>query len=163
MNKITITSTGSTKSTYKENNQSPKHTTIKWDGEYDGKNAKINVSVNGKKSKIKFTDDELIDLLSSQVNSSSIDERLFNDLLVPVNQSPQVMSMPMPVSMPMSMPNEIFTMSDNMPIIIKSNSMSPLNKTKKRRHKKHKNKNNKSKRTKGKGTQGKGTKGKGRK
>ena len=37
MNKITITSTGSTKSTYKENNQSPKHTTIKWDGEYDGK------------------------------------------------------------------------------------------------------------------------------
>jgi hypothetical protein len=147
MNKIKITSTGSTKSTYKENNQSPKHTTIKWDGEYDGNNAKINISVNGKKSKIKLSDDEIIDLLSSQVNSSPIDERLFNDLLAPVNQSPQIMSMP--ISVPMS--NEIFSMSDNMPIIIKSNSMSPLNNTKKR------HKHNKSKRTSGKGTRHKRT------
>jgi hypothetical protein len=84
MNKVNITSVGSLE-TYENNKKTPKHTSFKWNGDYDGKIANIDVRINnnGKinNSKLKLTNDELINMLSGPVDSKSIDERLFNDFL----------------------------------------------------------------------------------
>jgi len=145
MNKVNITSVGSIE-TYENAKKTPKHTSFKWNGNYDGKIANIDIRVNnnGKKnkSKITLTNNELIDMLSGPVDSNPIDERLINDFL----------SDTMP-------PNY----QQSSPIMTSSHFLSPLNdthqsdlatfstvmssKTKKRRHKSkhHKNKSNKRK------------------
>ena len=156
MNKVFIKNVGSTETTYKENNKSPKRSSLKWTGNYDGNNAKINVSINDngkiKKSRIKLTNDELINILSNQVDTTPIDERLFNDLLSPINESEQMMitsmSQMMPMSsqmMPMSsqmisIPDEMNSFSDDM---IGSKLKLYSNKTKKRRNNKTKKRRNK--------------------
>jgi len=140
MNKIFIKNIGSTETTYKENNKSPKRSSLKWTGNYDGNIAKINVSINdnGKKqkSKIKLTNDEIINILSNQVDTTLIDERLFNDLLSPINDSHQMMSM----SQMMPMSSQMNSLSDD---IIGYKTKSYSNKTKKRRNNKTKKRRNK--------------------
>lgn len=143
MNKVFIKNVGSTETTYKENNKSPKRSSLKWSGNYDGNNAKINVSINDngkiKKSRIKLTNDELINILSNQVDTTPIDERLFNDLLSPINESEQMI--PMSISSQIiSIPDEINSFSDAM---IGSKLKLYSNKTKKRRNNKTKKRRNK--------------------
>jgi hypothetical protein len=142
MNKIFIKNVGSTETTYKENNKSPKRSSLKWSGNYDGNIAKINVSINDngkrKKSRIKLTNDELINILSNQINTTPIDERLFNDLLSPINESEQMM--PVSMSQMVSIPDEMNYISNN---IIGSKLKSYSNKTKKRRNNKTKKRRNK--------------------
>jgi hypothetical protein len=65
---------------YSEGNMPPKKTVLKWDGNYDGKNANIhmNLDVDGKKrnSSLKLTNDELMKILGANVVAKPIDERL---------------------------------------------------------------------------------------
>ena len=138
MNKINITSVGSVQ-TYENDNKKPKHTTFKWDGNYDGKIANIDIRIdnNGKKnkSKLKFTNDDLIDMLSGPVNSNPIDERLMNDFLSDRS-----------LLHPVMMSTQVLPQSNDIPVIFESD-LAPLStvssKTKKRRtkSKQHKNKN----------------------
>ena len=134
MNKVFIKNIGSTEVIYKENNKSPKRTSLKWDGNYDGNNAKINVSINDngkkKKSKINLTNDEVMSIFSQPVDTTPIDERLFNDILSPMNESRQIM--------PMS--SQMMLIPDN---IRGSKSRSYSNKSKKRRNNKTKKRRNK--------------------
>lgn len=134
MNKVFIKNIGSTEVIYKENNKSPKRTSLKWDGNYDGNNAKINVSINDngkkKKSKINLTNDELMSIFSQPVDTTPIDERLFNDILSPMNESRQIM--------PMS--SQMILIPDN---VTGSKSRSYSNKSKKRRNNKTKKRRNK--------------------
>ena len=150
MNKVQIKNLGSTEITYKVNNKSPKRTSLKWDGDYDGNIAKIDVSINDngkkKRSKIKLTNDELMNIFSSPVDTSPIDERLINDLLGPMNESQQMMPMSSQM-MPMSMPDEMIFISDD---IIGSKLSSYSNKQKKRRHNKTKKRHHKSNKSKSK-------------
>lgn len=131
MNKVNITSVGSVE-TYENDNKTPKHTSFKWDGNYDGKIANIDIRIdnNGKKnkSKFKFTNDDLIDMLSGPIDPNPIDERLMNDFLSDINASPDVVS------------SQFLSDTDLDPF---STTMS--SKTKKRRHKskQHKMKSNK--------------------
>ncbi len=145
MNKVQIKNLGSTEITYKENNKSPKRTSLKWNGNYDGNIAKINVSINDngkkKKSQIKLTNDEIMSIFSSPVDATPIDERLFNDLLDPINESRQMMYM----SQMRPMSSQMMLIPDD---IIDSKLSSYSNKTKKRpnhKTKKRRNHSNKSK------------------
>lgn len=134
MNKVFIKNVGSTEVTYKENNKSPKRSAFKWSGNYDGNIAKINVSINDngkmKKSKINLTNDELMSIFSQPVDATPIDERLFNDILSPMNESRQIMPLS---SQMMLIPDDI----------IGSKSRSYSNKSKKRRNNKTKKRRNK--------------------
>ena len=141
MNKVFIKNIGSTEVIYKENNKSPKRTSLKWDGNYDGNNAKINVSINDngkkKKSKINLTNDEVMSIFSQPVDTTPIDERLFNDILSPMNESRPMMSMS---SQMIPMSSQIMLIPDN---IRGSKSRSYSNKSKKRRNNKTKKRRNK--------------------
>jgi hypothetical protein len=144
MNKVFIKNVGSTETTYKENNKLPKRSSLKWNGNYDGNIAKINVSINDngkrKKSRINLTNDEIISIISNHVNTTPIDERLFNDLLTPVNESDDMMITAVSQMMPVS--SQMNSLSDD---IIGSKIKSYSNKTKKRRNNKTKKRRNKSK------------------
>jgi hypothetical protein len=134
MNKVQIKNVGSTETIYKENNKSPKRSSLKWSGNYDGTVAKINVSINDngkmKKSKINLTNDELMNIFSQPVDTTPIDERLFNDILSPMNESRQIM--------PLS--SQMMLIPDN---IRGSKSRSYSNKSKKKRNNKTKKRRNK--------------------
>lgn len=143
MNKVNITSVGSVQ-TYENDNKTPKHTSFKWDGNYDGKIANIDILIdnNGKKnkSKLKFTNDDLIDMLSGPVDSNPIDERLMNDFLRDKS-----------LLHPVMMSTQVLPQSNDIPVIFESD-LAPLSttmssKTKKRRtkSKQHKTKSNKQK------------------
>jgi hypothetical protein len=84
MNTVNITSVGSVE-TYEKDKKTPKHTSFKWNGNYDGQLANIDIRFdnNGKKnkSKITLTNDDLVNMLSGPVDPNPIDERLFNDFL----------------------------------------------------------------------------------
>jgi len=148
MNKVFIKNVGSTETTYKENNKLPKRSSLKWNGNYDGNIAKINVSINDngkrKKSKINLTNDEIISIISNHVNTTPIDERLFNDLLTPVNESDESDDMMITaVSQMIPVSSQMNSLSDD---IIGSKIKSYSNKTKKRRNNKtKKRRNNKTK------------------
>ena len=139
MNKVNITSVGSVQ-TYENDNKTPKHTSFKWDGNYDGQLANIDIRIdnNGKKNKtkLKFTNDDLIDMLSGPVDSNPIDERLMNDFLSDRS-----------LLHPVMMSTQVLPQSNDIPVIFESD-LAPLSttmssKTKKRRtkSKQHKNKN----------------------
>ena len=83
MNQIKIKNYGSVETTYKENNKPPKHSIVNWDGDYDGKTAKLNINFPTKKkhSKFVFTNNELLDLFGTNINSMDLDKRLINDVL----------------------------------------------------------------------------------
>ena len=140
MNKVFIKNIGSTETIYKENNKSPKRTSVKWDGNYDGNIAKINVSINDngkkKKSKINLTNDELMSIFSQPVDTTPIDERLFNDILSPMNESQPMMSMS---SQMIPMSSQMMVIPDD---IIGSKSRSYSNKSKKRHNNKTKKRRN---------------------
>jgi len=133
MNKVFIKNVGSTETTYKENNKSPKRTSLKWSGNYDGNIAKINVSINDngkmKKSKVNLTNDEIMSMFSQPVDITPIDERLLNDILTPMNESGQMITMS---SQMMPMSDDFFSNPDN---IVDSKMISYSNKMKKRHNK----------------------------
>jgi hypothetical protein len=123
-NIINIDNTGLTKFIYKEENQSPKKTVFEWNGNYDGKNAKIhmNLDINGKKTKtdLKLSNQDLMNILgSTNVVEQPLDERLQSldkDLSSMYPNTPiNISNIPAPIfihsgEMPMSMPmpmNEI--------------------------------------------------------
>ena len=78
---INIDNTGSTEVVYTEGKLSPKKTVFEWNGNYDGKNAKIHMDldVDGKKTKtdLKLSNQDLMNILSSNnVVNRPIDQRL---------------------------------------------------------------------------------------
>jgi len=118
-NNITIDNTGLTEFIYKEGKQSPKKTVFEWNGNYDGKNAKIHMDleVDGKKSKtdLQLSNRDLMNILgSTAVVEQPLDQRLQsldNDLSImyPQNNIPEpifihVGEMPMNMNeMPLNM------------------------------------------------------------
>lgn len=79
-NYIHIDNTGLTNVMYTQGNNSPKKTTFKWDGKYDGKNANIHMDLNvdGKKTKsdLKLSNKDLMKILGANVVDKPIDQRL---------------------------------------------------------------------------------------
>jgi hypothetical protein len=78
---INIDNTGSTEVVYTEGKLSPKKTVFEWNGNYDGKNAKIHMDldIDGKKTKtdLKLSNQDLMNILSSNnVVNRPIDQRL---------------------------------------------------------------------------------------
>ena len=144
-NNITIDNTGLTEFIYKEGKQSPKKTVFEWNGNYDGKNAKIHMDleVDGKKSKtdLQLSNRDLMNILgSTAVVEQPLDQRLQsldNDLSImyPQNNIPEpifihVGEMPMnemPLNMNAMPMNE---MSLNMNAISKSNHHAKKGKSK---------------------------------
>jgi len=125
---INIDNTGSTEVVYTEGKLSPKKTVFEWNGNYDGKNAKIHMDldVNGKKTKtdLKLSNQDLMNILSSNnVVNRPIDQRLQSldeDLgsmypSAPVIIHPGEMpmnDMPMPMPIPMPLEPEIIIISE---------------------------------------------------
>jgi len=110
---INIDNTGSTKIVYTEGKQSPKKTVFEWNGNYDGKNAKIHMDLNvdGKKTKtdVSLTNKDLLNILgSTNVVQKPIDQRLQlldEDLSSMYPSSPIIIhsgEMPMPREMHMT-------------------------------------------------------------
>ena len=137
MNKIQITGFGLSEA-YENNNKTPKRNKIEWKGEYNGKNAKINMNINGKKSQISMTNEDLINLLSRPVDNNLISERLSNDFLFPIDKQPMILykEQTQPISM-----SQMISMTDNFPIL-KSKIPSYSKKAKKRMKKGRNQKNN---------------------
>ena len=120
-NIINIDNTGLTEFIYKEGKQSPKKTVFEWNGNYDGKNAKIHMDldINGKKTKtnLKLSNQDLMNILgSTNVVEQPLDQRLQlldTDLsgMYPNTPAPVFIhsgEMPMPLNM--SLENEIIAM-----------------------------------------------------
>ena len=115
-NSINIDNTGTTEILYAEGNQSPKKTVFEWNGNYDGKNAKIHMDldVNGKKTKtdLKLSNHDLMNILgSTNVIDRPIDQRLQSldeDLSNMYPSKPVFIDTgDMPEEMPEEMPLEI--------------------------------------------------------
>jgi hypothetical protein len=80
-NSINIDNTGLTEFIYKEGKQSPKKSTFKWNGNYNGQTAKIHMDfdVDGQKtqSNIKLNNQDLMNIIgSTDVVNQPIDQRL---------------------------------------------------------------------------------------
>jgi hypothetical protein len=80
-----IKNVGMTK-TFINNNNKKSNKEIKWDGDYDGKIAKLNLNINdnGKKEDIhmELTNDDLLKLLNTPSINMPIDKRLESDFLI---------------------------------------------------------------------------------
>ena len=127
---ININNTGLTEFIYKEGKQSPKKTVFEWNGNYDGKNAKIHMDldVEGKKTKtdLKLSNQDLMNILgSTTVVEQPLDQRLQSldkDLSIMYPNTPifihsgemPMNEMPMPLNM--SLENEIIAMPMPMPM-----------------------------------------------
>jgi hypothetical protein len=139
-NSINIDNTGLTEFIYKEGKQPPKKTVFEWNGNYDGKNAKIHMDleVNGEKTKtdLKLSNQDLMNILgSTSVVEQPLDQRLQSldkDLSIMYPNTPIfIHSGEMPLNeipLNMSLDNEIIdlplNMSEmpiNMSAIVKSN------------------------------------------
>jgi hypothetical protein len=76
---------GFTKTTMK-NNGSHINNEIKWNGEYDGKVANLDVNINDNGHKevvsLQLTNNDLIELFGTKPVEMSLDERLYNDFLL---------------------------------------------------------------------------------
>ena len=115
-NSINIDNTGSTEIFYTEGKHSPKKTVFEWNGNYDGKNAKIHMDldVNGKKTKtdLKLSNQDLMNILgSTNVVDRPIDQRLQSldeDLS-------SMYHMPMPMPMPLQSRKPVFIDTGDMP------------------------------------------------
>lgn len=110
-NYINFHNIGSTEIIYKEGNLSPKKTIFKWNGNYDGNNAKIHMDLNvdGKKTKtdINLTNNQIKELLgANNVVDNPIDQRLIHDFSMNPHSFPQEQIYISPLS------------ASNMPLII---------------------------------------------
>jgi hypothetical protein len=151
-NYIHIDNTGLTNVTYTQGNRSPKKTTFKWDGKYDGKNANIHMdlNVNGKntKSNLKLSNKDLMKILSANVVDKPINQRLesFDENVSNIysSSSPLPLSFTSSMSSPLSSPilildqepQMIMASSSNVPVFVNEMPMpmsSPPKKLKKGR------------------------------
>jgi hypothetical protein len=109
----------------------PKKTVLKWDGNYDGKNANIhmNLDVDGKKrnSSLKLTNDELMKILGANVVDKPIDERLesldedISKMYVSPTNYPMIIMSPSPSPyqhQPMPMMVPLIHSPQNVPVFI---------------------------------------------
>ena len=76
---------GFTKTLIKDNNRTLQNKMIKWNGDYDGDIANINIGINNT-NKVKFvniqlTNDELMDILKIQPVEIPLEKRLSNKFL----------------------------------------------------------------------------------
>ena len=140
-NAIKINNTGLTEVIYKEGKQSPKKTVFEWNGNYDGKNAKIHMDldVDGSKTKtdLKLSNQDLMNILKSTgAVNQPLDQRLQKldtDLSMMYPSTPIIIhsgEMPMPMPMPMSLENEIFASpmlsEPEIPMQLNSETQTPM-------------------------------------
>ncbi len=116
---ISIHNIGSTEVIFKEGNLSPKKTTFKWNGNYDGNNAKIHMDLNvdGKQTKtdINLSNNQIKELLgATKVVDQPLDQRLIDDFIM----TPQSMPKEQIFISPLSASNMPVFMSD--PLVVES-------------------------------------------
>ena len=76
---------GFTKTLIKDNNRTLQNKMIKWNGDYDGNIANINIGINNNNKEkfvnIQLTNDELMDILKIQPVEIPLEKRLSNKFL----------------------------------------------------------------------------------